>query len=225
VIALFPQEVRSFRGIPQAYAITEFEDLGSAEHGWWGFRIEAIGGTPGIVASLLPIYGHQAEALMRRYPHFGMALLLTPDDPVGRVRVGRSGRFRIEHALTDEHRARLRQAVRAAARAYLAAGAREVFVPVAPPVRIAAEADLEAIDRIDFRPATAPLLSAHQQGTVRFAPSERDGAADPDGRVYGTRDVSVFDCSGFPSSASSHTMAPNITVSRYLTERLLARTA
>ena len=38
-----------------------------------------------------------------------------------------------------------------------------------------------------------------------FQPTDKDGGADPDGQVYGTRGVYVFDSSGFPSSASSHT--------------------
>jgi choline dehydrogenase-like flavoprotein len=58
---------------------------------------------------------------------------------------------------------------------------------------------------------------------VRLATSERDGAADPEGRVYGTRDVYVLDSSGFPSSVSSHTMAPIIAFSHLASARLLAR--
>jgi len=223
LLAHFDREVRFFRGIPQAYAVTEFETLDDAEHGWWGFRIEAIGATPGIMASMVPLYGPDAKTFMHGFPSMAAALLLTPDDPSGTVRVESSGRLWIDYTLTDEQRTRLRQAAKAGARAYLAAGAREVLVPVSPPVVVRSGKDLDAIDRIDFRPATAPLVSAHQQGTVRFAPSERDGGADPDGQVYGTRGVHVFDSSGFPSSSSSHTMMPIITVSRYLTDRLLAR--
>jgi len=115
------------------------------------------------------------------------------------------------------------RAVREAARIYLAAGAEEVAVPVLPPLRITSEAGLAKADDVDFPPASAPLISAHQQGGVRFAPSAKDGAANPEGEVYGTRDVYVFDSSGFPSSASSHTMAPIMTVAHYLSDRLLAR--
>ena len=60
------------------------------------------------------------------------------------------------------------------------------------------------------------MISAHQQGTVRFAASERDGGADLNGQVYGTRDVYVFDSSGYPTSAASHTMTPIIASSRML---------
>jgi len=223
VTAFFDEEVRFFRGIPQAFAVTEFERLDDERHGWWGYRIEAIAGTPGIVASLLPGLGSRGKTWMSRYGHVGAVLCLAPDEPRGRVEAERSGRLRIHYALDEEQRGRYRDAARNAARMFLAAGAREVLVPVVPPISIRSEADLARLDAMDLRPASAPLLSAHQQGGVRFAPSPRDGAADPDGQVYGTRDVYVFDSSGFPSSASSHTMAPIIAVAHRLAARLEAR--
>ncbi len=222
VSALFPEEVRFFRGIPQAYAVTEFERL-TEEEGLGGFRIESISGTPGIVASILPKLGHDGKALMAQYRQLGAALCLVPDGPRGRVRVERSGRLRIDYELAEEQKQRLRDAAKAAARLFLAAGARQVQVAAARPVLIATEAELGLLDALDFQPATVPFLSAHQQGTVRFAPSASQGAAAPDGAVYGTQGVYVFDSSGFPTSSSSHTMAPIITVSRFLSEQLLSR--
>ncbi len=225
VAAWFDEEVRFFRGIPQSYAVTEFERQDDPEHGWWGFRVESIGATPGIVATLLPRLGAAGKEEMRRFPHLAGALCLVPDDAQGRVEVERSGRLRIRYHLGDEQRGRYRSAARAAARLFLAAGAREVVVSDVRPVSIRSEADLARTDAIEFRPATVPFISAHQQGGVRMAPSERDGAADPEGRVYGTRDVLVLDSGGYPSSASSHTMAPIIALAHFQARRLEARLA
>jgi choline dehydrogenase-like flavoprotein len=222
VTAVFDQRVEAFRGIPQAYAVTEFERHDDPKHGLWGFRIEAIMGTPGMVGSLLPFSGLEGKSAMALYDKIAASLLLVPDAPSGTVRIGSNGRLRIDYIQREDHRARLRQAVREAARIYLAAGARRVIVPTVPALVIETERDLGRVDSLELAPASAPLLSAHQQGTLRFAGSSRDGAADPSGRIYGTRGVYVFDSSGFPSSASSHTMAPIIAISRYLSARLLA---
>ena len=92
-----------------------------------------------------------------------------------------------------------------------------------PPLVIRSAAEAKRARELTFEPATAPLISAHQQGTVRFAADEREGGADLDGCVFGTRDVYVFDSSGFPTSASSHTMTPIIAASRMLTGKLLSR--
>jgi len=220
VVALFDEEVRFVSGIPQAYAVTQFEDLADEARGFWGFRIEAISGTPGIVASLLPRLGAVGKELMRQYPHMAAVLCLLPDEPHGAVRVERSGRLRISYALDAEQKARFREAGRAAAQLFFAAGAREVVIPCVPPIFLRSPAHLPRIDALSLEPCTAPLLSAHQQGTVRFAPTPRGGGADPGGQVYGTRAVYVLDSSGFPTSASSHTMAPIIAVSHFLSAQL-----
>ena len=225
IVAFFREEVRPFEGIPQSVAVTEFEQHDHPEHGLWGFRIEGVMGTPGIVSTMLPFVGGDAKALMTLYPRLAASLLLVPDAPSGRVELRSSGRPLIRYEHRDDHKVRLRAAAKAAARAYLAAGAERVLVPVVPPIEIRSEADLARIDDMSLLPATAPLISAHQQGSVRMAPSPRDGALDPTGALYGARGIYVLDSSGFPTSASSHTMTPIITMSRYLTTRMLAERA
>ena len=225
ITGIFEEPVRFFRGIPQSFAVTEFEQHADADRPLGGFRIEAIGGTPGIVASLNGLLGQEGKAWMQAFPRMAAALLLVPDLGNGRVRVERSGRLRIDYEIPPEQQARYRSAAKAAARLYLAAGAKEVAVPTVIPTRVTRESELDRLDALDFLPATTPFLSAHQQGTVRFASSERDGGARPDGEVWGTRGVYVFDSSGFPTSASSHIMAPIIAVSRYLARQLLSKGA
>jgi choline dehydrogenase-like flavoprotein len=221
VIGMFEERIAAFDGVPQSYAVTEFEQEDHPTHGLWGYRIEAIMGTPGIVSTLLPFSGAAAMEAMARYDHMAASLLLAPDAPSGQVEVAKDGRLIIRYEQRENHRARLRHAAETAANIYLAAGAIEVVVPTVPPLVIRSAADAKNARNLSLAPATAPLLSAHQQGTVRFAPNEQDGGASPDGRVYGTRDVFVFDSSGFPTSASSHTMTPIIAASRMLTTKLL----
>lgn len=223
IIGIFDERVAAFDGIPQSYAITEFEEEDNAQFGLWGFRIEGIMGTPGIVSSLLPFSGAPGMEGMAQYDRMAPSLLLVPDAPSGTVEVARDGRLTIRYEQREDHRARLRLAVETAAKVYLEAGAREVLVPTAPPLAIRSAREAQQAQQLTFAPATAPMISAHQQGTVRFAASERDGGADLNGQVYGTRDVYVFDSSGFPTSASSHTMTPIIASSRMLTTKLLTR--
>jgi choline dehydrogenase-like flavoprotein len=224
IIGLFDQRIAAFDGIPQAYAITEFEEDDNADYGLWGYRIEAIMGTPGIVSTMLPFTGVPGMQGMAQYDRMAASLLLAPDRPSGQVEVARDGRLTIRYEQRPDHQQRLREAVENAAKVYLEAGAREVLVPTVPAVfiRSASEAKSKA-QGISFAPATAPMISAHQQGTVRFAASERDGGANLDGQVYGTQDVYVFDSSGYPTTASSHTMTPLISSSRMLTAKLLSR--
>lgn len=221
IIAVFDEEINAFELIPQSYAVTEFEQEDNDEFGLWGYRIEGIMGTPGIVSTIIPLSGPEAMEEMALYNHMAASLLLAPDRPSGHVEVAKDGRPVIQYTQRDDHRERLREAVANAARIYLEAGAMRVVVPTAPQLVIRSSADISKASDLSLAPATAPLTSAHQQGTIRMAPSERDGGADPDGKVYETRDIYVFDSSGFPTSASSHTMTPIIASSRMLTTKLL----
>ena len=47
IIGMFDERIAAFDGIPQSYAVTEFEEEDNAEFGLWGYRIEGIMGTPG----------------------------------------------------------------------------------------------------------------------------------------------------------------------------------
>ncbi len=223
VIGIFDERIAAFDGVPQSFAVTEFEQEDHPDFGLWGYRIEAIMGTPGIVSTLLPFSGADAMRGMAQYDRMAASLLLVPDAPSGEVEVARDGRLTIRYQQRSDHQARLRDAVENTAKIYLEAGAREVLVPTLPPLSVRTQREAKRARELTFRPASAPLISAHQQGTVRFGTSERDGGADPDGRVYGTRDVYVFDSSGFPTSASSHTMTPIIAASRMLTTKLVSR--
>ncbi len=222
VMAFFSERIDAFSGIPQAYAITELEEHHD-EYGLWGARIEAIMGTPGIVASLVPLTGVAAKEVMARYAHMAAALVLVPDAPSGSVGLVGSGRPRIQYSHEENHKARARAGAKLATRIYLAAGAQEVHLATSPSVVIQKEADLGRIDALTFPPASTSWLSAHQQGGARMAASAKTGACNPDGQVYGCRDVYLFDSAWYPSSASSHTMAPIITLARYLSARLLSR--
>ena len=223
IMALFKEKVNGFRGIPQSYAVTQFEEEHNEKYGLWGFRVEGVMGTPGIVSTMIPSPGIIGKKVMTSYGHMAASLLLGPDEPTSRITLSSSKRPVIHFEHAENHKQRMREAIKVAVRSYLEVGAAEVMVPVMPPIIIRSNADLRQVDTLAFAPATAPFISAHQQGGVRFGPSYKTGASDPDGRVYGTKDVYVFDSSGFPSSSSSHTMTPIMTISRFLTNRLLSR--
>ncbi len=222
VVARFREDVVPFRGIPQSFAVTEGERFDD-ERGLWGFRIEAIMGTPGIIASLLPRLGDGVMDAMAGYRTTAASLVLVPDEPSGTVALTGAGRVRVDYDHRENHKERLRAGAKLAARCYLAAGAYEVEVPMNRPVIVKREADLALIDAIPFDPCTAPLMSAHQQGGLRMAAAERDGACAQNGLLYGARDVYCFDSALYPSSSSSHTQAPILATARFLSERLLAK--
>lgn len=198
VAALFGEDVVPFRGIPQS-AFVNLETA-TEEAGLGGFRLEGISATPGMSAASTALHGPELHALMRRWRQMAACLCLAPDRPGGRV-TDKDGRPRIRYALAPETEATLREAIRTAARVYLAAGAEQVLLPFPEAAPIRSEKELAVLDRLRIRSAATPMISAHPQGTCRM------------GSVVGldlrlNDNLWVMDASVFPTTSSSHTMLP-----------------
>ena len=224
VVAMMPEPVNAYDGIPQSFALTHFERH-DPDRGLSGFRVESIFGTPGVLGSLVSQPGPEGKALMARLPHVAASLVLVPDEAVGQIELGSGGRPRVAYTLAAEWKTRARQAGRAAAEAYFAAGAELFVVPAAPPLILRSPADLPQIDRLTFDPGTISLISAHQQGGVRMGATPATSACDLGGQVWDTRHVYVMDGSVFPSTSSSHTMTPILTMAHALAARALPNLA
>jgi choline dehydrogenase-like flavoprotein len=210
VTGVVDEEVRPFLGIPQSAWCDEFERA-DASQGLSGFRMEGISGTPGVAASLLPAWGPRAAELMRSWRRSIGMLCLVPDQPAGRVQAGPDGRPRISYPFTPEWTRVLEQAIRAGARLAFAAGARAVTLPLAGAPLVESEAELERRE-LRLEPGRVQLLSAHPQGTCRAGPDPARSALGLDFRVHGLPNLQVLDASVFPTSASSHTMLPIMTI-------------
>ncbi|MEZ4338711.1 MAG: GMC oxidoreductase [Sandaracinaceae bacterium] len=139
--------------------------------------------------------------MMRRYHRIAASLLLVPDSPSGCVRPGENGRPIIGYTHRGEHKSP-GSARRPGRRRGSASPPAQPGIGPDRPARPAsgAKRDIQHIDAMDLRPATAPLLSAHQQGTARMSASAAEGAIDPDGQVWGTRGIYVMDASMFPAA-------------------------
>jgi choline dehydrogenase-like flavoprotein len=209
VTALFDEEVRQYRGIPQSAYIDAFE-TNTAEHGLGGFRLESVGSGPGMSAASTLGWGPEAMELMAGFNNVAACLCLVPDAPGGRVtaRWGQKLRPRIRYALQDDWRSRMRAAIRLASHIYLEAGARMVLAPLlgARPMRTLD--DLDQIDALPLESNRMPIISAHPQGTCRVGPDPANSVVDERFFVHGLDNLQVLDASVFPSSASSHTMIP-----------------
>ncbi|MCB9674463.1 MAG: GMC family oxidoreductase [Alphaproteobacteria bacterium] len=205
-VALFPDEVVLFRGIPQS-AWIHLEGRSEAE-GLGGFRLEGVSSTPGMSAAMSALPTSEIHAFMSRYRQVAACLCLVPDRPSGEVVRARSGRPEIRYTLTDDVKHRMKEAVRLAARAWLAAGAEQVMLPFPDATPVRREADLAQLDRLSIRTASTAMISAHPQGTCRMGADPRTSVVDLRGFVHGIENLQVLDASLFPTTASTHTMLP-----------------
>jgi choline dehydrogenase-like flavoprotein len=208
VAARFKEAVQGFFGPTMSQAVTQFSDVNGGSGP--GFMIESVTTAPATTAGGLPGFGVSHERVMEALPHLARAVIVLRDHTRGRVSVGDDGAAAFSYLPVESDRARLRDAVRAAARLYLAAGAEEVFLPINGTSPMRSEADLAVLDATSFDPRSLSLLyGVHLFGGACMADAPERGACDESGRVFGVAGLYVTDASSLPSNTGVN---PQVTV-------------
>jgi choline dehydrogenase-like flavoprotein len=208
VTARFAEPVHGYYGPTMAYAVSEFADVNG--RGGPGFMIENVTVDPVSTAGALPGWGSAHAARMAALPHLARSLVVLRDGTRGEIALGGRGAPRLRYVPVARDLARLREGIAAIARAYLAAGALEVYLPLhgSPPVR--RESDLAVLGELEVSPRTLTLLYAvHLFGGAGMAADPARGACDGEGRVFGVRGLSVADASALPGNTGVN---PQITI-------------
>jgi choline dehydrogenase-like flavoprotein len=208
VSARFREPVLGFYGPTMGFAVTEFSDVHG--HRGPGFMLENASASPATTASSLPGFGAAHARAMEALPFLARAVVVLRDRTRGELALDRRGAARIAYDLVPEDRARLREAVRQAARLYFAAGADEVWPPVNGIGPMRSEADLAALDAADFAPRALSLLYAvHLFGGAAMGATRARGACDETGRVWDVDGLYVADASAFPTNTGAN---PQVTI-------------
>jgi choline dehydrogenase-like flavoprotein len=181
--ALMDEVVDMARGVPQSFYIDEFVAQ--------GILFESVAGPPAYVALALPLTGARHAAAMSSYRHLAQFGLMVSDSSRGRVHLGagRSSRPLIRYDLAAADVAKFRVGLRRLQELFAAAGAREVYLPLA-----------SGIEPERLRARDLKLLAFHPLGTARADADPARGVLDSDLRVHGVRGLHVADGSVMPSS-------------------------
>ena len=223
VVGLYDRVMYGAAGIPQSAVCTEFMD----RHDGYGFWIECPPVLPALAAASLPGFGATHRDRMREFPRLGTLIALVRDGAggdrsQGRVSVARDGRIRIRYRMREPEWRTLDEAVRAAARLHLAAGAREAVSlhTDAVPMRSEAEVAAAMLRRGANRLA---LFSAHVNGTCRMSGSVALGPCTPEGELRGAPGVYVADGSLFPTAPGVNPQATIMALASLVARGIAAR--
>jgi choline dehydrogenase-like flavoprotein len=177
------------RGVPQSLYVDEFADD--------GIMFEGIAGPPAHAAMALPLTGRRHAEAMADYRRLAQFGLMVSDSSRGRVRaVG--GRPLIRYDLGGADLARFRTGLTRLRELLIAAGAREVHLPLPP-----------GTEPRDARRRDLKLMAFHPLGTARADADPACGVVDGDLSVHGVGGVYVADGSVVPSSLGVN---PQITI-------------
>jgi choline dehydrogenase-like flavoprotein len=232
--AWFAEPVDMWRGPMQGARSLEFAGGGP---GWNGYVIESAPGHSGLLALALPWEGAaEHAAIMATIRNIAPFIAVTRDGGEGRTTMTRAGNVRVDYRLDASGAATVRHAAASMVRLARAAGAREILVAAAPPLRLlrtddtaAFERFVDAVTRLDLGSNRASLFSAHQMGTARMGASPNGHPCDPGGRVRaGPRDgrvirgLYVADASLFPTGIGVNPMLTAMVLARRVARTMLA---
>jgi choline dehydrogenase-like flavoprotein len=189
--ALFDEEIRGWEGVPQGLGI---HDL----HGE-GILFEGIFTPPEFGAFALPFVGPRLTSVMEKYAHMAAFGFLIEDRSVGVLRLG-PGRPQLLYQLGKPEIEKLRRGVEILARIFFAAGAREVFAPIAGFETLRSESEISPLRTARLTPPMFELSAFHPLGSCRASRDPARGVLDEQLEAHDAQRLFVVDGSVFPSS-------------------------
>lgn len=205
------EEVRPWTGTVQAHYSDQFADLDDG----YGFKLETAPVHPSLQALAVPWESAaQHRAWMARLPRTALAGILLRDRFGGRVSVDREGNPVLDYRLSRYDRVHLRRAIAGAAKAMEAAGAREIWLPLARAISYrpgasgggAGDEWLARVDAAGWGANQLLLVSFHQMSSCRMGASARTSVVDAEHRVWGIRGLYIADASVFPTASGVNPM-------------------
>jgi choline dehydrogenase-like flavoprotein len=201
--ALMDETVDMARGVPQSFYVDEF----AAE----GVMFEGVAGPPAYAAMSLPLTGERHARAMAEYPRLAQFGLMVSDVSRGQVS-SLASRAVVRYSLCEQDVSKFRLGLARLEELFLAAGAREVYLPL--PV---------GVEPGRARGRDLKLMAFHPLGTARADARPTHGVVDGDLALHDVRGVYVADGSVVPSALGVNPQLTIMALATRLAFRLLGR--
>jgi choline dehydrogenase-like flavoprotein len=212
VWADFGREIDNITGIPCAYVVHGFRRVQQDQRGEYrggGYIMLTNHQSPGIVAAMLSDVGPAHTERMKRYHQLGSVMSVIDDENAGRVFLGQDGLRRTEYNVRGADRLKAVDYLRNASRIFLAAGAKEVWIPDVYGTVVRSEADLGRIGLRSVQPNAQFCAGSHLLGTAPIGADPLDSFAGPTGEAHRVKGLYVADGAALPGSVS---VDPSLTI-------------
>jgi choline dehydrogenase-like flavoprotein len=208
VSALFDQRLDGWNGALQSV----YSDHYANE----GITLVGVYSPVNILAAALPGVGPALRARGRTMGHVGVLGGMVHDEGGGVVRSTPAREGALSYEMIPRDLARIRRTTTILGELALAAGAREVYLPIfgVPPVRDLAT--LRALEHQSLDARRIECIAFHPLGSARMANDARRGVVDENGHVYGTRGLYVADGSVLPTSIGVNSQVAIMTMATRL---------
>ncbi|HEX6134333.1 MAG TPA: GMC family oxidoreductase N-terminal domain-containing protein [Longimicrobiales bacterium] len=212
VWADFGRQIDNVNGIPCAYVVHGFRHVRRDARGRYaggGYIMLTNHQSPAIAGVMLNGIGARHTAHMKRYRHLGSLMSVIDEEHPGRVFLGKDGIRRTEYNVQGVDQLKAIDYLKNAARIFLAAGAREVWIPDVYGTTVRSEADLDGITLRSVQPNAQFCAGSHLMGTAPLGADPTDSFAGPTGEAHRVQGLYVADGAALPGSVS---VDPSLTI-------------
>ena len=193
VLGVFDEPIYGWKGVNQAYQITEFIDEGII------MGVNFI--PPGIFALAFPFYGGGFLNTMKEiFNHSVCGAALIEDTSRGRVINLPFDQVVTTYQLNARDFELAKRATALLAEIYFAAGAKRVYLPFRNLHEINSIDEVRKIYTTQLKPIDLELMSVHIMGTCRMGINSQQSVVNPSGELHDVKGLFVADASLFPSS-------------------------
>jgi choline dehydrogenase-like flavoprotein len=213
VWADFGRTIDNQTGIPCAYAVHGFRQTRRDADGGYlggGYIMLANHQAPGILSVMLAEAGTAHADRMKKYRQLGSTMSVIDEENPGRVFLDGSGNRRTDFNVRGVDQQKAVDYLKNASRIFLAAGAKEVWIPDVYGTVVRSEADIEArIGLGSVQPNVQFCAGSHLVGTAPMGSDGRDSFAWPTGEAHRVKNLVVADGAVLPGSVS---LDPSLTI-------------
>jgi choline dehydrogenase-like flavoprotein len=198
VVALFDEDVTSWKGVHQAFQVREFVKDGIG-------TFAAVNLPPSVIAMSAPHRGAQLGGLMDRYNNMVIAGMLIEDTTTGRVRtIG--GRPQAFYNVADRDMATMKRGLELLCDLLFTVGAKSVLLPLHHATEVH---DADETRRVLARPiprSAWEVATVHMMGTARMGADRTRSVTDAFGFMHDVDRLLVSDASVFPTAIRTNPM-------------------
>jgi choline dehydrogenase-like flavoprotein len=191
VVAIFDEDVTSWKGVHQAFQVREFVDEGIG-------TFAAVNVPPSIVAMSLPQKGKQLGQLMGQYNNMVVAGLLMEDSTSGRVRTI-NGRPQAFYQLVDRDIALMQKGLTLLSELLFAAGAKKILLPFHHASEMLSADDTRKFFNKPIPASSWEVVTVHMMGTCAMGTDRLTSVTDAFGFMHDVDRLLISDASVFPT--------------------------
>ena len=191
VVAIFDEDVTSWKGAHQAFQVREF-----AEQGLGCFA--AINMPPSILAMSFPHRRAQLGQLMHHYNNMVLAGLLCDDTTTGHVRTI-NGRPQAFYQLAERDAVNIQRGLVLLSELLFAAGAKRIILPFHHATEVANADEARRLLAHPIPRSSWEVVTVHMMGTARMGADRTTSVTDAFGLMHDVDRLMIADASLFPT--------------------------